>query len=406
MGGAERYILLACYGGGHVQSLIPIARGLVKDNRIRLRTVGFTTARAAFERAGIKAEGYSIFEQYVPAAINKVADPFWKGISHPDVRIEDTRAYFRVGMYDLVEEIGEQAARERVAAKGRAAFQPEMTLARFLERERPDLVITSTSPRSELALQRAARRAGITGLAVSDLFLQHESCYLCSPGYARDLTVIARYVADFLRQSGCTGHRLHVTGNPAFDRLFQPQAREEGRRIRRALGLNSGEILITWVGAGSTISLPGKRFHDNAEVLTWLEWFCRRHPGFRYAFRPHPNRPARLPEECLTGACLGAAYSVEGVLWASDVVLLEASTAGFQAALIGRPVVTIGAGNYPPYAELGLAVDVPDLESAGEALLERRPPDLERLAPQGLGDAANRVLQVVYDLLELEAMGA
>lgn len=392
-------VLLACYGGGHVQSLIPIARVLQDDPQVMLTVLGFTTARATFERAGIKAKGYTVLEGYLTHSCAELVEPFIVGASHPDVSKVETRAYFKVGLHDLIEAHGRDEALRLVGEQGRVAFQPELTFRRYLEATFPDLVITSTSPRSELALQRAARAVGIPGLAVSDLFLQHEAAYLCTGKYAPHISVIAEYVANFLRGEGCSQTQLHVTGNPAFDGLFNVAARTAGQRIRDRFQLNGEIRLITWIGTPNEVSLRGKPFVRNTEIIEHLDTFCDAHPGYKFAFRPHPNRSIDFPDNCRHGLLLGNEFSIEGVLWASDVVVLETSTVGLQAALIGRPVITINSDSYPPYAALGLAKDVPDLNVLDDALMDLRSPCLERLGPAGLGDATARVLRIIDELL-------
>jgi hypothetical protein len=395
-------ILVACYGGGHVQSLIPLARELQADPNIELTVIGFTTARAAFQRAGVKSVGYTVFEHYLTNSYSKLIEPFLDSSSHPDVSKDETIAYFHVGMHDLIEEYGEENALKMVSQNGRTAFHPELTLTRYLGETQPDLVITSTSPRSELAMQRAAYNLGITGLAVSDLFLQHEASYICDKTYASHITVIADYVAAYLRENGCNQSRLYVTGNPAFDRLFGTEARNDGQSIRNHIGLNNNDRLLIWIGTPRDVSLIGKRFIDNQLIIDYMEEFCRTHPGHKFAFRPHPNRPVSLPHDCQHGILLGQEFSIEGVLWAGDVIILETSTVGLQAALIGRPVITISADNYPPYSELGLATDVPNLDALENVLLNPKLPQLDLLGPEGMGDACDKVLRLVYDLLEAD----
>lgn len=396
-------VLIASYGGGHVQSLIPVALALQQEADIELTVIGFTTARAAFLRAGVQAEGYPLLEPYLTRPCLDLVTPYLPETGHVDVSREETRAYFHVGLHDLIEQWGEAEALRRLETQGRVAFQPEQTMRRYLQATQPDLVITSTSPRSELALQRAARSLNITGLAISDLFLQHEASYLCAEGYAEHISVIAEYVAEHLRQSGCVQAKLHVTGNPAFDRLFTPNMRAAGADIRRLLSLSDDDRLLTWIGTPHDISLRGKHFARNDDVVARLEHFCATNNGYHYAVRPHPNRSFNLPSFARHGHLLGGEFDIEAVLWASDTVLLETSTVGLQAALIGRNVITVAAEDYPPYASLGLATDAPTLEALDATILAQQPPVLGRLGPVGLGDATDRVLRLINKLLRHES---
>lgn len=400
MSNIHRRVLIACYGGGHVQSLLPIAHALSCDPTIELIVLGFTTARSAFKRAGIKALGYDELECYLEKPCPELVGPFLNDVGHPDISPAETHAYFHVGLHDLIIDYGHERAIEMVREKGRVAFMPIHTFSKYLSAASPDLVITSTSPRSELALQRASRILGIPGLAISDLFLQHEKSYLCDGRYAKDITVIADYISQQLINANCNNTHIHVTGNPAFDSLFSEESRNAGTALRSTFNIGNDERLITWFGTAAEVSLRGKTFLSNRDVIDVLEKYCAAHPGSRYAFRPHPNCKESLPENASFGYLLDGEYPVDAVIWASDVVLLEASTVGLQAALIGKPVITIAAENYPPYAELGLAVDIPDLNSLNAALDNMSSPDLSRLAPVGLGDACQRVLQVINQLLE------
>lgn len=390
-------ILFACYGGGHVQSLIPIIHELRTDESINLIVVGFTTALATFERSGIDARGYSVLEKYIEQPCPDIVNQFIGEVGHPDVKAEDTYAYFHIGIHDLVSDVGCISAIKMLKQQGRAAFMPIKTFTHYLQDIKPDLVVTSTSPRSELALQRAARKLNIPGLAVSDLFLQHEAAYLCDGTYAENITVISKYVADYLRKSLCDRISLHVTGNPAFDAMFAKCEKVTGGRIRKKYAVKPTDRLITWIGTPSDVSLTGKKFVKNRVIIKYLEDFCIKNAGYLFAFRPHPNRPIELPHTVEKGFLLGSQYSIESVLWASDIVVLETSTVGLQAALINKVVITIAAEDYPPYKQLGLSTDVSDVDGLGRAFLNMKQPNLDYFEANN-GKATQSVLKVINQI--------
>lgn len=87
-----------------------------------------------------------------------------------------------MGLRDLARDLGREAALERVRQTGRTAFEPVDVMRRYLRQTRPDIVITTTSPRFECALQKAARLEGIPGLAVGDLFLVDERDWILQKG--------------------------------------------------------------------------------------------------------------------------------------------------------------------------------------------------------------------------------
>ena len=391
-------VLLASYGGGHVRSLIPVAHQLRAVPWIDLTVIGFTTARAAFKRAGIDAIGYDSLVSDRDGEWLSAVEPFLPSASHPDVSAEETRAYFGLGFKNLALEYGDDEAGRLMRSDGRKAFLPVTTFADYIDTGGFDLVITSTSPRSELAVQRAARRLGVPGLAVSDLFLQMESEYICRTDYAQDVSVISPFVAEFLRSRELPeGHRTHVVGNPAFDELDDEAFSTEAAEVRESMAIPQSIQLLTWIGSTGKVSLIGKEFLSTAEVVDWLESFCRSNPAYKYMLRRHPSDDCNV--RLGPHGMLCPDIPIETCIQLSDLLLMETSTVGLQAALLEKPVVTIGADDYPPYAELGVAVDVPNLDSAAAAIHRARPPDLARLGYPSRGAAADSVAKLATGIL-------
>ncbi len=394
---APKRVLLACYGGGHVQSLIPIVKRMAQQQAYEVVVIGFTTARAAFERADIEVVGYSCLLDESDNEWLEFAAIYAPKDSHPDVSESETLAYYAIGLRDLVLVNGKEKALELFLELGRKVFLPENSFKRYLEKLAPHLVVTSSSPRSELALQRAATSLGIKTLAISDLFLQYESRYICADGYAENITVMAGYVAKHLEKNGYKG-TIHITGNPAFDNLNDINT-DERDRIKEKLGIAVDERPILWVCPSAPVSMMGKPFVKTSEMLSFLDNFCSRNNGFRYIVRQHPNNPVIEHSLSEKGVLCPTLMPIEDCLNIADRVLLETSTVGLQAALLDLPAVTIDAGNYPPYAQLGLSMDISTLEEAEQALLEVERPRLDLLSYPALGCATDQVLEVIYSLL-------
>jgi hypothetical protein len=395
----KKSILIACYGGGHAQSLIPVAKKLREHQFIDLTIIGFTTARSMFERAGLDVLGYDALLDDSDYKWVEKARAMVPTLGHSDVRYEETLAYYAIGLKNLVLEYGEEQGLLLYKQKKRKIFFPKKTFIDFLKKNRQDFVITSTSPRSELALLHASSCLNIPNLAVSDLFLQHESSYICSRKYASNVTVISPYVSDFLKSRGFpVENTIHVTGNPAFDCLINYDLKRNAKEIRSFIGCPQNEKIITWICTPSNTSLTGKVFVETKKVIDYLEWFCKKHTGYRYLIRQHPNSIIELNH---TDSSLSLPnVSIEECLHLSDILMMETSTVGLQAALLNKPVVTINAGNYPPYAALKLAVDVDDLKSAERALLKAERPYLGCLNYPNLGGATNKVVEIVMENIQ------
>jgi CDP-glycerol glycerophosphotransferase (TagB/SpsB family) len=122
-------------------------------------------------------------------------------------------------------------------------------------------------------------------------------------------------------------------------------------------------------------------------------------PEFVVVVRPHPNRP-EPPAALPAGFRLSPpGEDLTALLHAVDYVVVETSTVGLEAALLGKKVVTVCARGYPPYAEYGLATDIDAVEALPEALRRARTPDRARLGMPATGQSAACVCAVIMDQL-------
>lgn len=402
----QKRVLLACYGGGHVQSLLPVARRLAQRSDIALTLLPFTTARRPVLQAGLPAQSYTsllaVVDQAKADALLSRAGVRVDGAgNHAAIPAGETLAYHAVGLHDLSLVHGEERALELFAQQGRALFCPTSSFTAWLPQQQPDLVITSSSPRSELALQRAARSLGIPGLVVSDLFLQREAQYICDGAYARQITVINDYVASMLRSQGLAADStVHVTGNPAFDAVLEPQQQAAGDQLRTRLGLSAQSCLVSYYAPPAAVSLLGEAFVPLPEVVEAFEQLAARFDQLHYLIRLHPNDARPAPQLGSRGFLSPADLSLEACLWASDAVVVENSTVGFQAGLIGVPVFKLGNPHYPPYVECGIARYLQRLDDLAGPLSEQplQPRSHRRGAAQQ-APATEAVLHVIDQLL-------
>ena len=390
-------VWMACYGGGHVQSLVPIALALQADPKVDLTVIGFTTARATFEKAGVKAFGYDWLLQEEDKSWLEFARPHTPRSNHPDITQSETDAYYALGLKYLSRSSDKIQAISAFAEKERKAFLPVELFRELMSQNTPDLVITSTSPRSELAMQNAANALGIPAIAVSDLFLQAESSYICAQGYGDLVTVMGEYVADFLRSNGFTG-QIAVTGNPAFDSLLKNDHKSSGHQLRSSLGVRPDQRLVVWICPSGAVSMIGKPFIASGKVIECLEKICTEDPSFTYLVRQHPSHPVVGEINLPSGHFCPPDIPIETCLAASDVVLLETSTVGLQAALIGKPVVSMNAGDYPPYAAMGLSQDVADLADVANAIRYPVPPSLSKLGYPVNRTATESILNIISEM--------
>ena len=362
--------------------------------------IGFTTGHKALQRAGVQALS-------VEALLNPIEDqpylsavlPFLGEHNHPDVSLRESQIYYALGLRDLVELYGWDKAMQRLHAEGRKAFEPTGVMKRYLRRFQPDIVIATTSPRFELALLKAARALAIPSLAVGDLFLVKEREWIARPDYAEHLAVLNSDVADAIAEAGYPRQNIVITGNPAFDPLARRSGDEARRReLRQALGVTDKTVIL-WPAPGSHVSMIGRPFISPQDVVATFERLCALDQSFTYIYRAHPNETRALPAAMQFGYMDAGNFSAEDVLLVADVVCVEASTMGLQAAIRGLPVICVGYADYVVYPNFGLARGVETIGEAAELVARReyQPPLPAHIPP--VGDSTERVLRHVESIL-------
>lgn len=396
-------VLMASYGGGHAAIVAPVAAEL-RARGVEVDLLGFTTARAYFERVGLSC-GSAIAllddSEEADAPYRTIVRERFNLGYHADITTAEAEAYFTVGFRDLAELFGLDEAILRVERMGRKAFEPIGAFSRYIGRTQPDIVVSTTSPRFELAVLRAAKKMGVTSLSLGDLFLLDEREWILSGDFADHLAVISSTVSEALTKDGLRGTRLHVTGNPAFDPLAGlANSGVRRQQLRSDLNLD-GRTVILWPMAGQpgTCSADGRPYALAEEVAAAMEQVCSRDPRFAYIIRPHPNAPLVMPENSPNGILDAGLLTPEEALMVSDVVAVEVSTMGLQAALAGKPVVCVGFAKEAGFPEHGLATAVEDLDQAVD-LISRQAystPPADWASPP-IGEATQRVSNLILEL--------
>ena len=213
-------ILFISYGCGHSNSLIPVAKLLNKNKNLEVTAIGLTLAKNDYLDAGIKTlSSLDIIEENSLKFLKKI-EKYLPSEIHPKINRKDTEAYYLTGFADLVETFGFDEAIKKISEFNRFSFYPINFARRFLLKNKPDLLISSICPRSELAFLNAAHELSIESISISDVFVIDEEEYVCKENYAKNLTVISEAVKERLLKNGCKS-KIHVLGNPAFDNLLK-----------------------------------------------------------------------------------------------------------------------------------------------------------------------------------------
>lgn len=393
-------IVFVCYGGAHAQTLLPVIRAVQAAGRFNTVVVGLTLARNYLEERGISCIGFKEMvcaEDSEALAYGRELAANYTGGS---VALEETVAYLGLCFRDMVSDIGYEDADAAYAAQGRKAFLPRLTMQRFLSALKPALVVATTSPRAERAAIDAAGTLGIPSLCVTESFMQVESEWIAQPGYGRRVTVLAGYIKDVLVGKGRPPEDVVVTGIPSFDALVAPEIVEHGMQIRAAHGWTEKKTVL-WAMPSAATAITGRPFVPADDLFVSLIEATSQLSA-QLIVRPHPNNamPLRdLKRHSNNVIISDPKEDVSPWLHAADTVVVETSTVGLQAALLGKPVVTICADGYPPYAQLGLAHDIPSLDHLASALAAPQASRQDLLNAPALGSATASVVQVIEEML-------
>ncbi len=367
-------VLFVTYGGGHVKMLLPVIRELERRGSMEVKVIGLTTAAAVLAAANIPCLGFHDLVGDGDSQAMSWGAELLAGNASPLVDERESVAYLGLSFADLVIEHGLAGAKELLQQRGRGAFLPVATMRRFLEWLKPDVVVTSNSPRAEQACIIAAAQMGIPSLCVVDLFAIEEISYMGKEGYAQKICVLNEYVQKRFLDAGRSRHEVLVTGNPAFDALSHESVRQAGVRIRERPGF-SGKKLVLWVSQPE----PAKHRMTGVEgdprlpvhIRKKLLEICQRYPQWALIVRPHPSEDLATFQPHPGMVIAPQSEPLQPLLAAADVVICMTSTVGYEAALLGKPLIHLPLSIYwneADYTEMGLALRADSLDELELAL--------------------------------------
>lgn len=404
----QKRVLFVTYGGGHVNALLPVIRALrALRPDVEVTVLGLTTAAAVLRDAGIPCLGFK--DVMGTADVHALEHGRRLAASVPvgQVGVDESVAYLGLSYADLVAQHGEEGARTLFEQKGRLAFIPLTALERVFDKVRPDLVIATNSPRAERAAIVVARRRGVPAICLGDLWLGFELEWIAAPDYADRVLVLNEFVRQKVIAAGRDPATVLVTGNPAFDRLVEPQWYERGSQIRAELGSGSRQVVL-WMSH----AMPWAPEIRRGIARTLVE-AAGRHPEWHVVMRAHPSEPPldfELPD--YVGVSDPRAQPAPAALRACDVGVTMMSTMGLEAVLLGIPMVTtaIVPEQRPTYIDLDaenflrnmqlaeIARDFSGIEPAIERALRDRPDHRHRLPP--VGGATDAVVAQILSFID------
>lgn len=368
----NKKVLFVCYGGGHATMVAPVVTALNERwPEIATVVLGLTTARSTFDAQGI---AYLAFADFIVPTADAEALAWGKKLlgtnhaTHTGIPNDESIAYLGRNYMDLIECYGTSVAAELYQQHGRQCFMPLDTMRRIIASVSPGFVVTTTSPRAELAARRVAAEMGIVTLAITDVlgngrFIQEMIVdHLC---------VNSRTAENNYRKASnvCAGE-IHLVGNPAMDRMVESAGRvvDHGWRDKK-FPEGDGLNFVLVAEQYGYLHSSGEMFvaFDNNEIIANLDRVhtaCRANNAVML-IRPHPSLSPDLYEDWIAdksgSAFLAQKHDLAKLLNVCDLVVSNFSTIMLDALYFERPVLLVNypeSGNLMPFDKMGYATGV------------------------------------------------
>lgn len=365
-------ILLAAYGGGHVNIIIPIYRRLqALDEKVVV--LGLTMAQTTLRAAGIPFKTVLDFVDKSDQEAIAIGTELYAGmVPHDAVPYDETIAYMGLSYNELILDHGLEHAMYLYETKGRQAFLPRRFARKVLSSLAPKLLMTTNSPRMEKALILEASQAGVPTVVISDFFDRTEfEDRTARAGYGHRVFVPFQAAKDEIVSLGRSENEVAVTGNPGLDYLAGLANEDSRRALRRDRGWHNTRVIL-WIKS----AMPSLQATEEA-IEKMLVQSLVPLPDVEVVIRPHPNDPRSTARFRKLG--FGVSEAVEpliDVVLASDTICTINSTVGLQANLLGRAVVQANlVADFPehvPFDRLGFGQTVTNLEELRTVLTDHR----------------------------------
>lgn len=368
-------VLFVSYGGVHVNALLPVAKSM-HDKGIPVLYLALTTARKIVEEASIpvlKLE--KCIPEDIKEEVSRLGEILFKGLESQVTDKEQSIAYLGWSMYELILEYGEAAAWAQYDQNGRGVFFQKGAARHLLSMIQPAMLVTTNSPRMELAHTAAAAELKVPCIIVNThpVFCDSVRNFKTQAETAM-IYVLSDAVKSGLVEAGIPSGRIIVSGLPQYDYLTSFDSVMKRQEVRASMGVGDEDIVILVLTQPDSQQdiiennrFPSARLFQSLEECTAsssrIKWFVRPHPSQKNDHFPNIAPMHR---------------SLPDMLAASDVVLSKGSTALIDAIILGKPIIYISHGESqkkipPDKLKLQCMLDIGEQEGAlinAEAIIQ------------------------------------
>jgi len=345
-------ILMASYGGGHVNLMIPLYKKLRKKYEITY--LGLSIATNVLDREGIPYTNYSTYSDLImDAAAEKFGEELAKRWHvHGKVDLRESVCYLGSCMRDLVNDYGEEKAWLKLESMGRKAFNPIYTARKIIEYVNPELIVTTNSPRTERALTIVGKRMGITTVNIHD-HLGFDERHHLSADY---VAVMCEITKNNLVRKGHDFARIHITGQPVFDNIIEQMNKFNREELCKK---NDLDPIKKYILLGSSRLFTEEIVES---IIVTIEKFK---PEYEMIIKPHPGENTALYNRLKVNypnVHLYTDVDIRQLIFISELIIASGeSTITLEAVLMKCPVVQLNLSviaNLVPLFQYGVSLEV------------------------------------------------
>lgn len=383
--------------------MLPLLKHYQNTTGVLCVTLGLTTAGPVLAAHGIPSRGFASLLRADDSMALFHGKRLASELSEGAVPKKESIAYLGLSYRDLEERLGPTAAASAYAGQGRQSFLPMGPLRRLFDDVKPDVLVTTISPRAEEAALRVALERGTPSMCLVDFFGGPGILRAASPGYGTRVCVLSESTRKWLIDRGRDPEDIVVTGNPAFDRLGEIDWAQRRFSYRKARGWENKKVIL-WASQIEPLPPEGSASGLPTRIEEKLQEILERRRDWHLLVRPHPNESRR--GHSLRGHTTLAEEGepLDPMLAAADVVVIMTSTIGIEARLVGKPVISVDLSVFTadaPFASEGLSLGIRDLNLLEEAIDQSIQTPVR--FPSGYvrpGRASRLVVEQINDLLK------
>lgn len=386
-------VLMVCYGGGHVKIIENIYYELKKEENLEIVIFALTAAQKYLDKVKIP---YTTLEDYQKVFKDEEAEKIGIQIIQEldlDFKERESILYYGYSFKQLIEKYGREKAILGYKKFGRRVFLPIDFMTKVLKLEKPDLVLTTNAPRMEKAALICAKKMRIKTISVEDLFGRRHKNEV--DFYYKDKIYNEIYGDIICVFSNITKKNLEkrvkseiiVTGNPNFDTIFKIKKEK----------INYYDKSICYLS---------QQTENNLSIVKILLKLLDEQIIKQVILKLHPNekRDNYLNViENYKGKVIIAEELYEAII-SSSLILTEYSTAGIEAILLGKNVIS-RENEIIDFKELGETLVYKNLEEIPFLITNYFFYDSLRKKNTTLytnKDASNKIVQVILKNINKE----